>query len=331
MMRKERDLVGWIVGLLIALGVAYVASLPRTLAEGQISIVTLDQAKIASIMMKGPDFSVTAKQQSPGRWWLSYERSSHHRDQIPSSLDASGTESFLASSRFKDFTAALTPVKAVRRVGVLSDKQKADFGLNDDARSLEVLDVKGEKILALGVGKALYGSRNVYVLNREDQNVYLVSGDWLSDFEKPELRFYERNLTSIPSDEWQAATLLYGGKQRRFNHVRRDSGGNLLWIPESGDEASGVSAGAWFSKFEQLKAATYATPTQENELAARSILFEVQLNGLGASSERIQIRKLQGSGQFEYWATSSFLGGHVKVARSRAEVLEQDLGRLVAP
>jgi hypothetical protein len=331
MNRKGNDLIGWFLALLVALAGAYYASLPRrTTNEGQVAVVTLDQSKIVSIAMTGKNFKVSALQKAPGRWWFQYERSSA-ADQNQPHGDAPSNEAFLASARFKDILNAMTPISAIRRIGKIEDKQKSDFGLSDGVKSFEVLDAGGAKILALDVGKSLYGSRNLYVLNRADQNVYLVSGDWLSDFEKPELRFYERSLSSVPAEEIQSATLMQAGKERRFMHTKRDANGGLLWTPESGDETAGVSVGVWFGKFEQLKAAMFATEARENELKALPSLFEVQLDGLGAASERIHVRKTQAGSQTEYWVTSSFLGWHVKVASTRAEVLERDLPRLLNP
>jgi hypothetical protein len=341
MNRKFHDLIGWMLCLLLALAGAYFASLPRrATVEGQVAVVSLDQSKVASLMMTGANFKVYARQKSPGRWWIEYERSNVKeskplQDQSSSSAashgEAGNGEAFLASPRFKDIISALMPMTAVRRVGVIEDKQRSDFGLADGVRSFEVLDADGVKLLALDVGKSLYGSRNLYIMNRADRNVYLVSGDWLSDFEKPELRFYERNLSAIPAEELQASTVIQNGKERRFSHTKRDAKGVLIWTPESGDETAGVNAGVWFSKFEQLKAATYATDTRENELKALPILFEVELVGLGSAQERVQVRKAQFGNQNEYWVTSSFLGWHVKVANTRAEVLERDIARLLGP
>jgi hypothetical protein len=293
-------------------------------------VINLDQAKIASIAMTGQNFKVSAHQKAPGRWWLAYERSGAPGSNQPQG-DAIANEAFLASARFKDILNALTPISAIRRIGTIEDKQKSDFGLSDGVKSFEVLDAGGAKILSLDVGKSLYGSRNLYVMNRADQTVYLVSGDWLSDFEKPELRFYERSLSSIPAEEVQSATLIQAGKERRFNHTKRDANGALIWTPESGDQAIGVSAGVWFGKFEQLKAATYATEARENELKELPVLFAVEFGGLGAASERVEIRKAPSGSQNEYWVTSPFLGWHVKVASTRAEILERDLPRLLNP
>jgi hypothetical protein len=343
MNRSRQSLIPWFFVMLLALAAAYYASLPRQeKIEQRRPILTLDQSKIAVIRMTAKDLKVEAIKKTAERWWISYERSHPDGSAQTANLATPQTaaqkpvekwsaESFLASSKFKDITAALAPFTAIRVIGTIDEKQRAEFGFTGDMKSFEVSAVDGAKLLALDVGKSLYGSRNVYVLNRQDQNVYLVSGDWLADFEKPELRFYERALTSIPSEEIQAAVVSHSGKERRFTHTKREATGDLIWTPEDNQDAAVGVAGIWFAKFEQLKAALYATEEREKDLAAQPVLFEVDLTGLGAVADKIQIRKVVHAGQVEYWATSAFLGGHVKVASTRAESLEREIGRLVGP
>lgn len=236
----------------------------------------------------------------------------------------------MASAKFDEMLSLFAPFQALRVIGKPDPDKLKDFGLDSSNKILVVKDLTGAVLLSLKVGKPLYGSRNVYVLNQADQNVLLVTGDFVTDFEKPELRVYERAITRVPMEEIQSGSVTAGGKTRKFSHLKRDSKGALLWTTEEGDGAPAVAASSWFERFDHLKAATYATIEEQTRLSSTDPLFEVAITGAGSAAEVIQARKVTNAGKDEYWVTSGFLGWHVKVAATRAEALVKDLPQLMA-
>lgn len=327
----NRDLWPWFIGLVVSLAFAYWASLPRVdSASAKVAIISIQAPSIASMELIGPDMKVAASRRTDvaNRWWISYERKSK-LTAAESSESAEARERFMASEKFKDMLDRLAPFQALRVIGKVSDDQMAEFGLRDAVKTLSVRDSSGASLLSLAIGKQLYGSRNVYVLHQPDQKVLLVDGDFISDFEKPELRVFERSVSSISPEDVQSAVVSASGKSRRFGHTKRDSKGSLIWTVEGGDDSAAPQAATWFDKFSQLKAAAYASDEDQKALAALPALFEVEISGAGAANETLQIRKRIKDGAEEYWLTSTFLSWHVKIAATRAQTLDKDLHQLI--
>lgn len=331
MKKMKRDLLPWAFILFLSLGLAYWASIPVSeTSTSKVAIVTIPESTISTIELSAPDSKVLAKRRSDinDRWWISSER----KGQAASAgqIESSATnERFMASAKFKDMLAQLSPFQALRVIGKVSDEQLQEFGLRDSLKSMIIKDSAGASLLSLLIGKQLYGSRNHYVLNQADQKVLLVSGDFINDFEKPELRVFERSISAISPEEIQTTLISAGGKSKKFSHTKRDSKGALVWTVEGGSGDPVAIASTWFDKFAQLKAAMYATDAEEVSLNSIPALFELEINGVGTATETIQVRKRMNAGSTEFWLTGSYLKWNVKVAATRAEVLEKDLHQLL--
>ena len=184
MKKMKRDLLPWAFILFLSLGLAYWASIPVSeTSTSKVAIVTIPESTISTIELSAPDSKVLAKRRSDinDRWWISSER----KGQAASAgqIESSATnERFMASAKFKDMLAQLSPFQALRVIGKVSDEQLQEFGLRDSLKSMIIKDSAGASPLSLLIGKQLYGSRNHYVLNQADQKVLLVSGDFINDF-----------------------------------------------------------------------------------------------------------------------------------------------------
>ena len=333
-MRMSRDgLWSWWLALAVCLGAAWWASIPvKEHSDDKGAVVNLDLSRIGNIDLSTQEMAVTGsrRQDLTGRWWIDIKRKAAPQvANVPPADLSALQERFMASAKFDEMLALFSPFQALRVIGKPATNQLKDFGLDNSTKTLVVKDLTGAVLLSLKIGKQLYGSRNVYVMDQADQTVMLIAGDFVTDFEKPELRVYERAITRLPMEEIQAVSVTAGGKIRKFSHLKRDSKSTLLWTPEEGDGAPVASAASWFERFDHLKAATYATAEEQTRLSTIAALFEVALTGVGSATEAIQMRKVTKAGKDEYWLTSSFLGWHVKVAATRAEALAKDLPQLM--
>lgn len=330
MKQSNRDLIPWSIVVLASLGAAYWASLPVSdKAAAKVSVVSLGEAKLSVIELVSNTTNVqfTKRADIGDRWWVTVERK--NQNGLPGEAEKPATKDrFLASPKFKDMLAQFSPFQALRVIGAANDQQLQEFGLKDPKKSLVVKDTAGGVQLSLAIGSQLYGSRNYYVLNQLDKKVLLVAGDLINDLEKPDLRVFERGFTSISPEEIQAGKVTSGAKSRAFGHTRRDDKGVLIWTADGGDGSAVPQAGSWFDKFFQLKGAVYASDEEQASLAQLPILFEVKIDGPGAASELVQVRKRPGTPAAEYWLTSAYLNWHVKVAATRGEILEKDLVQL---
>ncbi len=323
----------WWFVLSISLGGAYWASRPvGGDAEMQIAIVNIEVGNIEKVELTSDEASVVASRRAElaERWWIEVTRTKPTATPEASKALPSNMR-FLASKKFKDSLAVFSPFRAIRVIPNVKDEQLVEFGLKDSKKALLLKDSAGASLLSLAIGKQMYGSRNTYVLNQADKTVLLVNGDVISDFEKAETSYFERSFMALDPEEIQSATLTAGGKSLKLSHVKRDSKGALIWTGAEGDGAAAVSATSWFERFDQLKAAAYATPEEQARLSATPAEAEVQLAGGASKREVIQFRKTNNNNQVEYWLTSEFLGWNVKIATARGDVLLKDLPQVISP
>lgn len=331
MRNSKLTLVPWFVAVALSLLVAYWASLPISdETKSKVPVITIKEASVVSIELTGTGGKVLATKapDAGDRWWISYERPPVTQPDNKSA-ESPSSERFVASQKFKDMLAQFAPLQAIRVIGPASEEKLTEYGLKDGTRTLLLKDSSGAALLSLIIGKQLYGGRNIYAMNQSDSKVLLLAGDLISDFEKPELRFFERSLTAVTPEDVRAASLMQGAKTKRYLHTTKDAKGAAVWTLDgsSGDPVPQVSS--WFDRLLQLKAASYATEEEEATLKSAQALFEVALEGGGAGSDSIQLKRKDGKGGPEYWAYSSHLNWHVRVASTRAETLEKDVPQIL--
>jgi hypothetical protein len=331
MSQSKAGLTRWYIVTILSLGAAYWASLPsREPRGGSLTVASLDRSRIKSLKVTSKALTVEASVNEKGRWWITTSRTAPANPAGGGAATAVGGENqtFAASAKFGDILSGFSPMAAVRELGVLSGDKLKDFGFGPDNRSVQVNAADGQTLLDLKIGGGLYGSRSAYVMNLSDQKVWLVSGEWLSDLEKPEANYFERSLTTPDAGEVTGAEVRVGDRFRRFEHTRRDEKGAILWVA-AGEDKADSAASVWFSRFEQLKAALYADAEQAHHLATLPPLFTVKMFTTQNSEEALTFLKKTSDGQAEYWVFSGYLGAYVKVATTRAESLERDVAALV--
>jgi Domain of unknown function (DUF4340) len=323
----------WWLVTAMSLGGAYWASRPvGGSAEMQIAIVNLDLSHVAKVELTSPETVIEASRRVDlaDRWWIDVTRTRAAPSLAASSVPAA-PEHFLASKKFKDSLAVLSPFRAIRIIPNVANEQLVEFGLKDSKKILMVKDSGGATLLSLAIGKQMYGTRNTYVLNQADKMVLLITGELISDFEKAEVSYYERNIMDLDPEEIQSATLSIGAKSLSLSHVKRDAKGVVVWTGVEGDGAPAISATSWFERFDQLKVIGYATSDEQARLSADPAVAEVKLVAGGSRTEVIQFRKTSNNQQDTYWLTSSYLGWNVKIAPTRGEPLLKDLPQVVSP
>jgi Domain of unknown function (DUF4340) len=324
----------WWCVLALSLGAAYWASRPPVgeQSESKIAIVSIETSRIAQVELTSTDSFIVASRRPElaDRFWIDVKRTPPVAA-AGGVKAASNSERFMSSKKLMEALATLAPFQATRVIGKVNADQLADFGLADSKKTLLVKDAGGEALLSLRIGKQMYGSRNLYVLNEADQTVLLISSDFTADFEKSEIRYFERAFMAIEPEDVQAGTITFGGKTAKLTRVKRDAKGALIWTAFEGDGAVIAAATPWFERFYQLKAASYAGVDEQARLMSVPPVAEVMIVAGGSKSEAIQLRKVKNVDQDEYWMTSGYLGWNVKIAAAKGEALSKDIPQLMNP
>lgn len=316
---------------LVSLGLAWWASMPAATKDDNVkSVVSIVSAQIGSVEFTSGDTKVEVKSQGDDRWWIE-------------TLKAGVKEGFLGSSKVKDVLNQFNPLEAVRVIGAVKDEGLGEYGLaGTAAKTMRILDRSGAALLSLAIGKQAYGTRNIFVQDLKDKSVMLITGEFVGDLEKAELRMYERTFTNIQMDEVQTAVISYQDKSKKLFHTRRDEKGGLLWTNESAEGSANAAAKSWFERLDRTRIVSFAKDQELDTLKSAKPVFEVELTGAGGAKDTFVFVKItsnpgkkaapggiQGDSGLEYYVHSKFLGTWAKVASARLEPIEKDLPTVV--
>jgi hypothetical protein len=320
-MKKEMNI--YILAFALSGALAYWASLPSTAKDQtRTSFVNVNASQIASVEFASPELKVVMKPSADKKWWIETDK-------------AGVKESFLGSSKVKEVFQLFSPLEAIRVIGSVKDDGLAEFGLNDSKKEFKILDQAGQPLLHLILGKQAFGTRNMFVLDSTSKKVLLVSGDLTSDIERPDTKLYERMITNVVHEEIQKAKVSNKEKSREFAHTKRDDKGMLLWTSETAEGATVVSAKSWFERLDRVRIVSFATPEEIAALDSAPISFSVDLES-PSSKDSLKFAKrpttatAAPAGTMDYFVKSDFLGIWAKVASSRVEPIEKDLGTVLS-
>jgi hypothetical protein len=342
------DLVTNGVLLAAALGFAYWASIPADENEVQkIDVIDIAPKSVAAMKLTGPDLVVEAKRRDDGeRFWIDFERTEKPKDEkkpadphaAPDAAKEGETESvaaepvvkkerLLGNEKLDELLASFAPLKAERMIGMIKEDQYSEFGL-DGLKWKFVVTQDGGKETHYFLGKKSYGSQNRFVMETDAAGkpgrVILVSDQGFDNFEKANLRMHDRRLVKVPLEEVTKAEVKAGTVTKVLAHTQKDKAGEPVWTDDEEGAAPKPSYETWMDRINKLRLAGYATPEQEQQLAATAPFLEIALEKNGAVVDRMLFRKLPGE-KPQYFVTSGFLKVHANVVASRAEPVEKDI------
>jgi hypothetical protein len=106
------------------------------------------------------------------------------------------------------------PLEATRALGVLSDEKRAELGLTDSGRRLELMVASTARLFR--VAKPLPGIFGTYVQDERTGEVYLLPGTLLSDLDPQSQALVDRRLHTFKQNEFDAFTVKSDGKEASF-------------------------------------------------------------------------------------------------------------------
>ncbi|MBE2249926.1 MAG: hypothetical protein IAE78_10275 [Myxococcus sp.] len=106
------------------------------------------------------------------------------------------------------------PFEATRALGVLSDEKRAELGLTDSDRRLELIVASTARVFR--VAKTLPGIFGTYVLEERTGEVFLLPGTLLSDFDPQSQVLVDRRLHVFKQSEFDTFTVKADGKDATF-------------------------------------------------------------------------------------------------------------------
>ncbi len=342
------------------LGLAYWASLPKSDdSETKVSIISFDPASVKELAYVSEDITSKATRLADDKkFWVTLSKvdPKQNKPKDPKETPKEGekppeptppappkVETFLANEQMEELLTSLNPLQALRVIGKIENEKMAEeFGLKDSAQAFVVTsgDPKAPKKLEIKIGKKSYGSANRFVLNTQDNKVYLVDEGPFEKLRKADFRLFERRIVAFAFEEITRALIKVGEKEKAILHTKRDDKGALQWSDDQENANIKPIYRNWLDKVEKLKVIAYADPAQKTALESLQPFLEIKFEKDGTVIDTLTFKKLDPDPSIDtskpekdgkppatlsYWIGSQFLQSYGKIGNNRIDVIEKDI------
>jgi hypothetical protein len=318
-------LASWIIMMFATLLAAYWASLPKSDQQGTYSTQNISLDLMSFVVLSTGGITITAEkiENDRSRWWIKTEIES--KDDEGQGVMQKGQLKFIASEKFEDYLMQLGRFPVLREIGQLSEVELKNFGFTDTQDYLRVKNAKGELILSFRLGSQTYGARSRYVMRGSDKKVFMINSNLIDDLKKPEVRFFEREITRVSLVDVRKIQISANGLQKVFKRISQSDSNTLQWFDESTQSQPVAAVGVWLEKFFEFKAAEYADDLLREDLMELQPVLVLQVIDERQRSEKFEILTISRNGKKEFYLSSGYLSWPVKIATARSENLIKDL------
>ena len=328
--------------LLVALCAAWVewTSVEPVDLEGKVVLLQGEADDISEVRWVSEDTEVTISRKKDdfgGYYWVDYTRWTEKK--LPAARDGGDTgegsdepevervaahSAFKAAKKADDLMASLSPMAAQRSLVVTDAAKIEEIGLKESTTTIEI-DRSG-RTQRLHVGGEAYGTRDYYVQHEGSGKFYLVDRDLVQPLKYARTRLPDRSLFALSLPDVISASVSVADRSAQFLHVHPDDSNLSGWANATTPDVPGEQATTWMGKFLTLKGTRYADPSALPQgLVPR---FEVSLVSKEGDTT-VAISQVGEDG--DWYAQSEHTRGLIKLVRSGASGLSEDVGGLLNP
>lgn len=213
--------------------------------------------------------------------------------------------SFMAGSSGDDLLADLAPFIAKRALGVVGEERYEDYGLVEPKATL-VVARDGKEARTFELGGEAYGTRDVYMLDTSNGQVYLVDKDLSRPLKSAASRMPERELLGLEMGDVLAVRIETANDSRELEHRNRADPKAAFFAPKGVEEKDDVVE-AWLDKALALKSAGYVQAGSEP--SGLETAFTVSLATGEGSTTLIVSTGTDSDGEVAWYASSDHTRG----------------------
>lgn len=229
---------------------------------------------------------------------------------------------FKAGSKIDELIADLSPMLALRRLDVTDPAKLEEIGLSEPVATLDI--VRGERTQSLDVGGEAYGSRHIYVRKQADGQIYLVERQLFQILKYARSRLSDHDLFSIEGTKIRTAIITAPDGAISVVQKNADDKDKAQWVHADNPDTVAEQLTTWMGKALKLKSSNYASPKEED--AALEERFRLVVEDGAGTTETLVV--LQAGGEGDWFGHSEHTRGQVKLIRSTAKSLTEDVRSL---
>jgi hypothetical protein len=326
--------------LFVLLGMAWVqwtAEEPVDL-EGKVVMLQGEPEAVSAVRWVSSDTEATIVRKKDARgeyFWVDYTRWSEKRlpaaradkdtgDQEPEEPEREAKKSaFKSAKKAFDMVASLSPMTARRSLNVTDEAKLKEIGLTEPSGTIEI-DRAG-RTQKLEVGGEAYGTRDYYVRHVESGKIFLVERDLLQPLKYARTRLPDRTLVGIERPDVVSVSLKKGDDTLALVQIHADDADKAGWALSDQPDVEAEQATTWMDRMLNLKGTRYASPGEEPE--DLQLRFSVDMTDRAAELTRVEVLQVGDDG--DWYARSEHTRGLVKLIRSAAHGLSDDMDGIV--
>lgn len=235
---------------------------------------------------------------------------------------------FTANENLDEVLEKVAPLKAVRRLGKLTNEQLEEFELDDPEGSLELELTEGTRRFEVGARTFGAGS-HYYVLDGESGEAYLFSSKLIRDLDMAQSRLMQRELHRFEPGDAASAVVAAGTKRLELTQRNRHSQQERAWVEAERPESESKTVTNWMRQLERLRALAYPGPEDEFSGDGGTTVVRIEYKDeQGSDLGFVELVKAT-SAPPEFFGRSEATGAWVRLSRTVGEQLESDLDSIL--
>lgn len=316
-----------VVILIVCLGFAYYASLPSKKREmsGK-EWLRINSEEIEKVVYESKRLFLEVKSVDSERFWITHAIIGDGEKKV---------DSFKASKKINDLLKFMNPLWAIRDLGDVGNLDKKEFGLEGGAPLFRVI-LKDNRSYGFRIGKKSFGSKSLFALDINRNQVILINGYQIENLKKAKSRLFERKVIDIDMGDVKKAEIRTGEFLVHWDHSEKDKKGNLHWRKDEPGSSPDSSYNNWMAKIGKLRIIQYATSKETNRLSNEKPFLTISYLDSGKNQiEKLEFWKVTGitakGNKDQFWVKSNFTSTYGRVNYNRAFSIERDISIFIEP
>ena len=313
-------------------------------APGSVVAAECSEPGLQKVFLRTPTHEVTVEPKREGgraNYWITMlskapddkADKAHDKPKVDDKSKASAPKRFLANATFADYLKRITPLRALRSLGVLPKNKDTDFGF-DKVGTFVTLQCAGHSV-DFEVGARSFGASQRYVRDAKTHTTYLFDDQVVGDLESASYKFMQADLHTFTNEDIEEIAVAAHGAKKRILHRDRKLPDQSLWVDASAPAQRNELYNNWFSRVARLRVRSYlpsgAEPGSDLEglAAGTESVLTIDYKVADKPSGKLEIVRVDEKGVGRYYARSETTGGWVAIYDSAAKEVEQDVGMVV--
>lgn len=249
----------------------------------------------------------------PGLFWAVHQQ------------EGKDSTEFKVRSHITELAHSWAKLRALRVVGSAENIDLSEYELDDDKQKLSLLF--GDQELAFIIGRRGFQSQENFVLDKQRNQVILISRQDIQPFQNALNELYERDIVTVEMDTIEQITLESESKQIVFRNQGNSSGSDIKWVADAESGADEELASAWLNRVLRLQIRTYESLNEADEIDQWPQAFGLKLSRNGRVVEELTLRSTPDHEETgsSYRLKTIHTHGYVRLYDSRVETILADL------